>query len=169
MENFKLNSGKVKAALPIYMVLLSFFVICCDNNEIKSNSEFFYPPKADVESTFETFYPDSGGLGTKLIIKGSNFGTDTNYVRVTVNQLKAKVVRVNDNILYAVVPARADTGYVRLYIRKGEEEVEYTSDREFKYMFKSNVSTLIGTPGKQAADERLDGAYTVALLRRRGK
>ncbi|WP_148372535.1 IPT/TIG domain-containing protein [Bacteroides bouchesdurhonensis] len=166
MENFKLNSGKVKAALPIYMVLLSFFVICCDNNEIKSNSEFFYPPKADVESTFETFYPDSGGLGTKLIIKGSNFGTDTNYVRVTVNQLKAKVVRVNDNILYAVVPARADTGYVRLYIRKGEEEVEYTSDREFKYMFKSNVSTLIGTPGKQAADERLDGAYTVALLRR---
>ena len=165
MKNLKFNSSKAKVALPICIVLLSFFVICC-NDEIKSNSESFFPPKVDLESTFEAFYPDSGGMGTKLILRGTNFGTDTNYVRVTVNKLKAKVVRVNDNILYAVVPARADTGYVRLYIKKGDKEEEYMSNNEFRYLFKSNVSTLIGTPGKQAENNRTDGPYTEALLRR---
>lgn len=169
MKNLNFKNRKVKSVLPLCLVLLSFSVICC-NDEIKSDAEPIHPPKTDVESTFETFYPDSGGMGTKLIIKGTNFGTDTNYVRVTVNNLKAKVVRVNENILYAVVPARADTGYVRLYIKKGEEEQEYASDREFRYLFKSNVSTLIGKPrsldNNEESTPRVDGPYQEALPRR---
>ncbi|MBB4044431.1 hypothetical protein GGR06_002225 [Bacteroides reticulotermitis] len=169
MKNLTVKSRKVKLAFSLCSVLLSFLVICC-NDEIKSNTESSYPPKSDLESTFETFYPDSGGMGTKLILRGTNLGTDTNYVRVTVNELKAKVVRVNDNILYAVVPARADTGYVRLYIKKGKEEVEYTSGKEFNYLFKSNVSTLIGKPRTLDSNEesttRIDGPYQEALPRR---
>lgn len=90
---------------------------CC-NDELKVDKETFFPPKADEESRFDIFYPDSGGFGTKLILKGYNFGTDTNYIKVTVNDKKAKVIRANDNIIYAIVPSRADTGYVRLYLKK---------------------------------------------------
>lgn len=65
-----------------------------------------------------------------------------------------------------IVPSRADTGYVRLYLKKGEEFEEFTSETEFRYLFKSNVSTLFGVPGKAAEDNRLDGPYAEALLRR---
>ena len=70
------------------------------------------------------------------------------------------------SIIYAIVPSRADTGYVRLYLKKGEEFEEFTSETEFRYLFKSNVSTLFGVPGKAAEDNRLDGPYAEALLRR---
>lgn len=165
MRNLKIKSRKVQTAFPLCFILLSFLIICC-NNELKVDQEAFFPPKADEESGFETFYPDSGGFGTKLILRGYNFGTDTNYVKVTVNNKKAKVVRVNNNILYAVVPTRADTGYVRLYLKKGEEFKEYTSDRKFRYLFKSNVSTLFGIPGQAASNIREDGSYNEAKLRR---
>ena len=144
MKNLNLRNSKTGMALPLCAVLLSIGTVCCDD-EIEQQRISVTPPKADVASTFTTFYPDSGGLGTKLILKGTNLGTDTNYVRVTVNNLKAKVVGVKDTILYAVVPARADTGYVRLYVRQGEGETELVSNKEFNYLFKSNVSTLHGT------------------------
>ena len=162
MKNLKSKNSKAFMVFPLCLMLLSFFVICCDD-EIEPQSTTSYPPKADIESSFTAFYPDSGGLGTKLIIKGTNLGTDTNYVRVTVNNLKAKVVGVKDTILYAVVPSRADTGYVRLYVKKGENETEYVSNKEFNYLFKSNVSTLIGQAGIAGTD---NGTYTEAKLRR---
>ena len=164
MKNFNLKH----IALPIFFTSLPFLTICCDD-EIKRQVESFYPPKAGIESTFDTFYPDSGGLGTKLILKGTNLGTDTNYIRVTVNNLESKVIRVKDTILYAIVPARADTGFIRLYVRHGDKEVEYVSDKKFNYLFKSNVSTLIGQPrslGNEESTPRVDGPYSEALPRR---
>lgn len=165
MKNLKIKSRKARLIFPLCVVLLSLLTICC-NDELKVDKETFFPPKADEESRFDIFYPDSGGFGTKLILKGYNFGTDTNYIKVTVNDKKAKVIRANDNIIYAIVPSRADTGYVRLYLKKGEEFEEFTSETEFRYLFKSNVSTLFGVPGKAAEDNRLDGPYAEALLRR---
>ena len=156
MKNLKIKSRKARLIFPLCVVLLSLLTICC-NDELKVDKETFFPPKADEESRFDIFYPDSGGFGTKLILKGYNFGTDTNYIKVTVNDKKAKVIRANDNIIYAIVPSRADTGYVRLYLKKGEEFEEFTSETEFRYLFKSNVSTLFGVPGKAAEDNRLDG------------
>lgn len=165
MKNLRIKNRKVRVAFPVYFVLLSFFIICC-NNELKVEKENFFPPNTNEESRFDVFYPDSGGFGTKLILKGYNFGTDTNYVKVTVNNKKAKVVRVNNDILYAVVPTRADTGYIRLYIKKGEEFEEFISEKEFRYLFKSNVTTLFGVAGQAASDIREDGSYSEALLRR---
>ena len=61
-------------------------------------------------SVFESFSPDSGGVKTQLIIRGQNFGTDTAYLKVTVNNKRAAIVGVADDVIYAIVPARADTG-----------------------------------------------------------
>ena len=116
MKNLKIKSRKARLIFPLCVVLLSLLTICC-NDELKVDKETFFPPKADEESRFDIFYPDSGGFGTKLILKGYNFGTDTNYIKVTVNDKKAKVIRANDNIIYAIVPSRAD---MSAYILKKE-------------------------------------------------
>lgn len=166
MKLLRIKVYRAKTTIPLSVIFLSILFICSCNNELKVDSDAFLPPRADLESSFETFYPDSGGFGTKLIIKGQNLGTDTNYLKVTVNDKKAKIVKVNNDVLYAVVPVRADTGYVKLYVKKGEEFQEFVSDREFRYLFKSNVSTLFGVPGKQSPDVRQDGPYDQALLRR---
>lgn len=66
----------------------------------------------NAPTVFESFSPDSGGVKTQLIIRGQNFGTDTAYLKVTVNNKRAAIVGVADDVIYAIVPARADTGYV---------------------------------------------------------
>ncbi len=162
----KLKIHKAKITVPLAVFFLLVLSVCSCNNELKTDAETFLPPLAELDSGFDTFYPDSGGLGTKIILKGYNLGTDTNYLKVTVNNKKARIIRVNNDVLYAIVPSRADTGYVRLYVKKGEDFQEFVSDRVFKYLFKSNVSTLFGIAGKQSGDTRQDGTYDQALLRR---
>ena len=103
MKNLKIKSRKARLIFPLCVVLLSLLTICC-NDELKVDKETFFPPKADEESRFDIFYPDSGGFGTKLILKGYNFGTDTNYIKVTVNDKKAKVIRANDKSRYRLCP-----------------------------------------------------------------
>jgi sugar lactone lactonase YvrE len=115
-------------------------------------------------STFTSFDPDSGGSGTKLIIRGSNFGNDSSYLKVTVNGKKANIVGVNDNILYAIVPARADTGVVALYVGKGDKaRLMVDSSKIFYYQFSRTVSTLAGQQGQATVT---DGSYSEATFRR---
>ena len=98
-----------------------------------------------------------------MVLYGENFGTDTSYVKVTVNDKNARVIGVNDTIIYAVVPARADTGYVDLYIGKAEAKKKYTSGKEFIYQFKRNVTTVVGQHNQEGRD---DGGYASSKLRR---
>ena len=121
------------------------------------------PPDLSKRSIFESFSPDSGGIGTQLIIRGKNFGSDPEYVTVTVNNKVAPIVRMDDEMIYAIVPARADTGYVRLYIGKGDNVEEYASDHKFRYQFKRNVTTMVGQQGMKGRD---DGPYAASKLQR---
>jgi hypothetical protein len=169
MKKIKIkNQGMMRLSPVVVLLLLSFLTIlsCKDNDMLEADHTTYYPPKAELKSSLVSFYPDSGGFATKLIIKGTNLGTDTNYVKVTVNDRKARIVAVNNDILYAVVPTRAGTGPVRLYVKRTKDFEEFTSTTDFKYLYKSNVSTLFGIPGKMSPDNRLDGPYDVALLRR---
>ena len=135
----------------------------CDNKLSPIQEGLSSPPDLNLPSVFESFSPDSGGIGTQLVIHGQNFGSDTSYLKVTVNDKPAAIVGANDHTIYAIVPARADTGYVRLYVGKGEHVEEYSSKNKFRYQFKRNVTTLMGQQGEAA---REDGPYTEAKLRR---
>lgn len=135
----------------------------CDNDLAPIRQGQVTPPDLNAPSVFESFSPDSGGIGTQLIIRGKNFGTDPSYLRVTVNDKEAAIVGVDDDAIYAVVPARADTGYVRLYVGKDDNVEEYASDIKFRYQFKRNVTTMVGQPGMNG---REDGSYAVSKLQR---
>ena len=145
----------------MFAFVAAIFLACADN-DIAEERHVVYPPDANKESKFVSFSPDSGGLGTQLIIKGENLGTDTSYLRVTVNDKKAAIIGVRNDYIYAVVPARADTGLVKLYVGKGDNVKEFTSDKEFRYKFKRNVSTIAGQNG----NARRDGEYDIATFRR---
>jgi hypothetical protein len=146
----------------MFAFVAAIFLACADN-DIAEERHVVYPPDANKESKFVSFSPDSGGVGTQLIIKGENLGTDTSYLRVTVNDKKAAIIGVRNDYIYAVVPARADTGLVKLYVGKGDNVKEFTSDKEFRYKFKRNVSTIAGQNGNASRD---DGEYDIATFRR---
>lgn len=149
--------------ISLLSLLLAAIIVGCADNEIAEETRTVVPPDASKTSKFLSFSPDSGGVGTQLVIKGENLGTDTSYLRVTVNGKRAAIIGVQNDYLYAVVPARADTGLVRLYVGKGDNAKEFTSDVPFRYLFKRNVSTLAGQNGNSS---RSDGEYDEATFQR---
>lgn len=147
------------------VVLLLFLIIgvfsCKDNYEgpIKD----IYPPSEGVETSITSYFPDTGGIATKIVLYGSNFGTDTSYLKVTVNGNNAAIIGSDGKSILAVVPARADTGLVKVLVGKEPDIKEFTYPIEFKYQFKRNVTTEFGLNGQKGIE---DGTYREAKLRR---
>lgn len=138
----------------------------CNNDLAPIRQSQTFPPNLNAPTVFESFSPDSGGVKTQLIIRGQNFGTDTAYLKVTVNNKRAAIVGVADDVIYAIVPARADTGYVRLFVGKDDNVEEYASQTKFIYQFKRNVTTLMVDKGKVGVmtDHMLNVNYNVLGL-----
>ena len=151
------TSLRLGISIPLFLIVALSIISGC-NNSVQST-----PPDFSKPIILESFSPDSGGVGTQLVLKGQNFGTDSNYLYVTVNDKKAKIVGVKNDYIYALVPARADTGYVRLYVGQGDNVEEYALDKLFRYKFKRNVTTLAG---KDQENGRIDGDYGEARLQR---
>jgi|GEM_PF-142020 len=150
--------------------LLLIFLLCaimiftrCSSDNFTTDVKTVYPPDAAIETTVTSFFPDSGAIATKLILHGNNFGTDTSYIKVTVNGKNAAVIGSDGNAIYAIVPARADTGFVKVHIGKGNDIKELTYENKFKYQFQKNVTTEFGQRGISGTD---DGAYSKVKMRR---
>lgn len=139
---------------------LIFFVGCSDNDE---NQRPIVPPDSSIPTTISSYYPNSGGIASKIILHGTNFGTDTSYLKVTVNDKKAAIIGVDGEAIYAIVPARTGTGAVKVHVGKGDNVKVYTYNQEFEYVFRENVTTIAGQNGLDGTD---DGIATTAKLRR---
>ena len=88
-------------------MLAVFFISCKDEN--KTETEFTtYDPSKPVEIT--GFIPKAGGMGQRLVIYGNNFGNDPSIVRVFIGGVEAKVIGVNANGIYCLVPSKAYEG-----------------------------------------------------------
>lgn len=144
----------------ILIFLSSNFIGC---NSGLDNKSVVSPPDLNVETTITDYYPDSGGVATKLILHGTNFGTDTSYLKVYVNGKKAAIIGCDGEAIYAIVPSRADSGFVKLVVGKSPNVKEYVFPTRFKYFFSENVSTVCGQNGINGID---DGDVNTATLRR---
>ena len=93
--------------------------------------------------------PDSGGIRTKFIVKGSNFGEDKSQVKVYFkdevgNEREALVLGVKPDVIYAQVPKQAGgESHVRVEIAGKEAELS-NAEKTFKYIVTSSVSTVVG-------------------------
>ena len=101
----------------IWMVF-GFLLLIVGCNEDKKSTAF--DPNQPVK--FTEFMPDSGGIRTKFIVKGSNFGEDKSQVKVYFKD---------------------EVGNVRVEIAGKEAELS-NAEKTFKYIVTSSVSTVVG-------------------------
>lgn len=135
--------------------LVFFFIFSCsDNDKNKDELGDPYDPSQPVKIT--TFYPDSGGMATDVIIEGSNFGTDPKAIKVYYNKKQAAVVSVQGDKLYAITPRLpGDTCVISVVI--GKDSLCF--DKTFEYHTVTRVTTIAGNP---AVNEQKDGTLITA-------
>ncbi|HVV03126.1 MAG TPA: IPT/TIG domain-containing protein [Puia sp.] len=104
----------------------------------KKNSGVGHNPGASI--VIDSFVATSGGVGTEVLISGSNFSTDTAGITVVINGHLLKVVGANTRQIMAVVPSKCGSGNVIVKIG-GDSAV---SKGIFNYTFSRIVSTLAG-------------------------
>src|SRR5574344_797685 len=86
------------------LILLAYNFVGC--NASSDDERVIAPPDPNIETAISDYYPDSGGVATKLILHGTNFGTDTSYIKVYVNNKKAAIIGCDGEAIYAIVPSR---------------------------------------------------------------
>ena len=146
MRNF-ITKGR-KTIYWMMLLFLAVFYIGCSDDGISPSETLItaapYDPSMPVEIT--DFTPDSGGLGQRMVIYGKNFGNDPDAIQVYIGGQKAKVVGVQGESLYCLVPRRAFSGTIEIYMGEKQDDQEplASSEKLFGYQRKTIVSTLVG-------------------------
>lgn len=110
---------------------------CSDND---SDGITLHDPTLPV--SIQTFMPDSGGIRTKCIIKGSNFGSDLSKIKVYFGEKEATLLSSKGDALYALVPKQpGDSSYISVVI--GEDSCTF-ENKKFYYHIAASVSTVTG-------------------------
>lgn len=133
------------------------FASCKDDNEEQGGS--FDPDKPVVVTDF---IPKVGGLATRLVLYGDNFGNDPSRVKVIIGGQNAKVVGVKNQSLHCIVPAKAYDGDIKVIIlnENGEEVARAVSESNFTYEKKMLVSTFLGEYVEKESDRVIkDGPF----------
>lgn len=151
------------------LLLSSLTWFSCSDNDTGSGAKF--DPSQPMAIT--DFYPDSGGIATPMIISGKNFGSDTTglavwYVDEDGVRHKGGLVSSNGEKLYCYVPSgltyKRD---IKLEVTRanGTDTITGTSDRDFKYITQTAVTTIVGRqtsdPHPTKADKLLNSDLSV--------
>ena len=115
-------------------MVFGFLLLIVGCNEDKKSTAF--DPNQPVK--FTEFMPDSGGIRTKFIVKGSNFGEDKSQVKVYFkdevgNEREALVLGVKPDVIYAKCQASRRESHVRVEIAGKEAELS-NAEKTFKYI-----------------------------------
>ncbi|MFV0377064.1 MAG: IPT/TIG domain-containing protein [Mangrovibacterium sp.] len=135
---------------------------CQDGNttvnveELNKSTAAPYDPNSSVEIT--SFLPESGGVGQRLVIYGKNFGNDPSLIHVFIGGIEAVVVGVEGESLYCLVPGKAYTGEIEIYIDDASEP-NAVAETVFDYQRKVVVSTLCGYKNERDDQGWIDGKF----------
>lgn len=134
------------------VLALLFLIGSCKDSDDNKTTGATYDPNQPV--TVESFMPVEGKLREKVIVKGSNFGTDKSKVKVYFVDEAAErlstVIGIDNNTLYCLAPRQLPGGN-RIKVIVGGKEV--TTDGTFKYEQAQNVSTISGSASKDGNDD----------------
>lgn len=137
--------SKISTCLAMLAVL--FLATACEDKKGESGPD--YDPTKPV--TLTDFYPDSGGVATKVILNGDNFGCDAENIQVYFNDKPAAVIQSIGNKIYAICPRKPGEGDelgrvdCKVTVIVGDKRVEY--DKHFKYQIQTVVTTVCGIVG----------------------
>lgn len=134
-----------------WVFLLAALVVggCSDKADYSKVAEISGGPAFDPSKPVEVtdFIPKSGGVGTRLVIYGNNFGNDTTKIKVTIGGKNAKVINTMSTSLLCVVPEKAFDGDIKVSVMKDSttELASASSSESFEYIRKMLVTTFLGT------------------------
>ena len=100
------------------------------------------------QPAIQSVEPDSGNVGTEIMITGQNFGDDPDQTELLFSETPATIHSITDTEIITEVPEGAETGQIQLTV--GEET---TTGPEFKvYVDPPSIESInptMGTPGTQ--------------------
>ena len=148
-----------------FLSFLFFFFYACKEETVTVK----YDPNKPV--TITSFSPDSGGVATRLVILGNNFGNDTSILNVTLfdparnKETVAKVIGVNNECIYALLPRRAGSdNEISIRVKVGDSPV-IEATKKFGYKLAQSVSTLVGAViNVNGTGGEINGTFDVAML-----
>jgi hypothetical protein len=112
--------------------------------------------------TINSFYPDSGGFATRIIIEGSNFGNNPEEVRVWFNDRQASVIGTNGDHLYVIAP-RTPGDECIISVAVGNDSTSIS--HPFIYRTMTTVTTIAGQKGVSAFQAGTLATATFSELR----
>lgn len=154
MKNSLIGKRKVWGIFLILLVTLVCFIGC---KEEATTLPAPHDPSKPVEIT--DFLPKKGGVGQRLVIYGTNFGNDTSIVHVTIGEKEAKVIGVNNEALYCIVPEKAYEGNIEVRVGSVMNPKVATAAEIFVYQRKMVVTTLAGYEDERGNYETKDGPF----------
>lgn len=126
----------------LWMLFLVLSMVGCKDDKDGSEASAIYNPSQPV--TITSFTPESGAGGIQFLIYGSNFGTELDKIKVTVNDKEAVLISSNGTCLYCFVPRKAGVGKVKVTVGEEGQAQEAVSQNDFQYTPSLVVKTLIG-------------------------
>ncbi len=138
------------------MLILSF-TGCNDDDSVEKVAEPYDPSQPVLVTSFT---PETGGVGQRLVIYGENFGNDPDSIHVFIGGIEAKVIGVQGESLYCIVPEKAYSGEIEIYFGG---ELLASADQAFDYQRKMVVSTLIGYKNERDDQGWVDGSFDEAV------
>ncbi len=139
-----------------YLFSISILVtlLCCQSCENSfEHADIVHDPDRPIILT--SFYPKEGGARDKILLDGSNFGSDVTKIKVYFNKAKASVVSSSGDHIYAIVP-RLPGDNPRISIVVGNDSVVY--DDVYTYHIQAQVSTVTGNGEKSFLSGTLSSA-----------
>lgn len=116
--------------------IIIVFIISCKS---QVSIDDYDPGKPSV---INNFYPDSGGIATKFMIVGENFGNDIENVKVYFNDKPSQILNVKNEAIYCLVPKQpGDFSAVSVVV--GGDSITFNG-KKFIYHIASSVSTVTG-------------------------
>lgn len=117
--------------------LLSLCLLACKDK--KSIPAKIHDPAQPIE--LSSFTPSEGGVRSKVLLDGANFGSDTSKIKVYFNKAKASVIGSNGDRIYVIVPRLPGHDCVISVVVDGDSVVY---DNTFTYNVTATVSTVTG-------------------------
>jgi hypothetical protein len=145
MNDEKLKTKKQGRMFLLLLVAgsLAFFAIeSCEKKDNGFEREAYNPAQPVKVDGFE---PDSGGMATKVLIHGSNFGSDLSKIKVYFNTMRAPVVGSDGNHLYVITPRQPGEECVLSVVVESDSVA--LESKTFRYRTMTTVVTVAGKKG----------------------
>jgi hypothetical protein len=123
----------------IFLIAFVSWYSCKDDEGINIPP---YDPGKAIELI--RFFPDSGGIASKVLLEGVNFGNDTSLFNVYFNEKKAAIISVQGDKAYVLTP-RLPGDTCTITVKVGNKSVAYSE--KFRYITQMTVTVIAGARG----------------------